>query len=48
MKRQGAARIHEALKNLTLEEKIEYWRKRSAEFRKEQEQAVRERRDTSP
>lgn len=48
MKRQGAARIHEALKDFTLEQKIEYWRKRSAEFRKEHEQTVRGRRRTAP
>lgn len=37
MKRQGALRVHEQLKNLTVEEQIEYWRQRSAEFQKEQD-----------
>lgn len=37
MKRQGAARIHEAVKDLTLKQKIEYWQRRSAAFRQEQE-----------
>ncbi len=36
MKRRGAARIHERLKNMTLEQKIEYWRRRSRLFRAEQ------------
>ena len=36
MKRQGALRVHERLKNMTIEEQIEYWRRRSEEFEKEQ------------
>lgn len=37
MKRRGAMRIHERLKGMSLEEQIEYWRKRSEDFRREQE-----------
>ena len=40
MKRRGAARIHERLKNMTLEQKIDYWRRRSQAFRVEQEREV--------
>lgn len=36
MKRKAAARIHEQTGNLTLEQKIEYWRARSQAFRAEQ------------
>lgn len=36
MKRRGAERIHERLKNMTLEQKIDYWRRRSQSFRTEQ------------
>lgn len=35
MKRRGAARIHERLKGMTLEQKIDYWRRRSQAFRNE-------------
>ena len=37
MKRKAAARIQEQIGNLTMEQKIEYWRQRSKEFRAEQE-----------
>ncbi len=37
MKRQGALRIHEQLKGMTVEQQIAYWRQRSEEFRREQE-----------
>ena len=40
MKRRGAERIHEATKGLTLEQKIDYWRRRSEEFRHETEKAT--------
>ena len=46
MKRQGSARIHEQIKDLTFEERIEYWRRRSEAFRREQEEILR--RDTRP
>lgn len=36
MKRRGALRIHEETKDLTFEEKVEYWRRRSEKFRHEQ------------
>ena len=42
MKRQGALRIHERLKEMTIEEQITHWRQRSEEFRREQEQLVNE------
>lgn len=42
MKRRGAERIHERLKNMTLEQKIDYWRRRSQSFRSEQERVVSE------
>jgi len=38
MKRKAAARIHEQIGDLALEQKIEYWRRRSEEFRAEQEE----------
>ncbi|HUT76586.1 MAG TPA: hypothetical protein VM285_02810 [Polyangia bacterium] len=34
MKRRAALRIHERLAGLTLEEQVEYWRRRSEEFRR--------------
>jgi len=34
MKRRAALKIHERLAGLTFEEQVEYWRKRSEEFRK--------------
>ena len=41
MKRRAAARIHEQTGNLTLDQKIAYWRRRSEEFRAEQEELAR-------
>ena len=41
MKRKAAARIHEVIGDLTLEQKIAYWRERSKEFRAEQEELAR-------
>jgi len=32
MKRRGSLRIHEETKNLTPEEKLEYWKKRNEEM----------------
>jgi hypothetical protein len=37
MKRRGALRVHERLKDLTVEQQIEYWRQRNAEFRRDHE-----------
>jgi hypothetical protein len=37
MKRKAAARIHQQIGHLTLDEKVEYWRLRNEEFRAEQE-----------
>ncbi len=42
MKRRGAARIYEKTKDLSLEQRIEFWRRRSEAFRQEQEQRLRE------
>ena len=42
MKRRGAARIHERTKDMTLEQKIDYWRRRSRAFRSEQERSAGE------
>jgi len=36
MKRKAATRIHEQTAGMTLDQKIEYWRRRSEEFRAEQ------------
>jgi hypothetical protein len=33
MKRRGSRRVHEATKNMTFEEKVEYWRKAGEEIR---------------
>lgn len=41
MKRRAAARIHEQTGNLTLDQKIAHWRRRSEEFRAEQEELAR-------
>lgn len=35
MKRRGGEYVHALTAGMTLEEKIEYWRKRSEEYRKE-------------
>lgn len=37
MKRRGAEYVHSITKDMTLEEEIEYWRKRSEEFMRKQE-----------
>lgn len=37
MKRQGALRVHERLKDMTIEQQIEYWRQRSEQFQRDQE-----------
>ena len=42
MKREGARRVYEQIKDMALEDEIEYWRRRSEEFRQEQEQLTRE------
>ena len=42
MKRRGAARIYEETKDLSLEQRIEFWRRRNEAFRREQEQRLRE------
>jgi len=36
MKRQGAARIHERLRGMTVEQQIAYWQERSETFQREQ------------
>lgn len=37
MKRRGAELVRQRLAGMTLEQEIEYWRQRSAEFQREQE-----------
>ena len=37
MKRRGQLRIRERLKGMTVEQQLEYWRKRSEEFMREQD-----------
>jgi len=39
MNRAAAERIHGALKNMKPDEKLEYWRKRSQELRREVERS---------
>jgi hypothetical protein len=38
MKRGAAQRIHEELKGLSLQEKVDYWRHRSQQLREAQEE----------
>jgi hypothetical protein len=40
MKRRAAQRIHEETKDLTLEQKADYWRRRSEDFRRERERLL--------
>ena len=40
MKRQGAARIYDQTKDLTFAQQVAFWRRRSEEFRLEQEQLL--------
>ena len=35
MKRQGSQRIYEAIKDMTIEQKIAYWREQSQQFRED-------------
>lgn len=37
MKRRGAEYVYSITKDMTLEEEVEYWRKRSEEFMRDQE-----------
>ena len=34
MKRKGAQKVYEATKGMTVEEEVEYWRRRTAEARR--------------
>lgn len=43
MKDEGARRIYEETKDMTLAEKLEYWRKHSEALRQKQERLLRER-----
>jgi hypothetical protein len=36
MKRQGSQRIYEAVKDMTFEQEVAYWREQSRQFREEQ------------
>ncbi len=40
MKRVGGLMIHERLKGMNVEEQIAYWRRRSEDFRREQERLL--------
>jgi hypothetical protein len=40
MKRKGARRVYEATKNMTIEEEVEYWRRRTEEARRWLEEGV--------
>ncbi len=40
MKRRAAERIYQETKDLTLTERIDYWRRRSEEFRRERERLL--------
>jgi hypothetical protein len=42
MKRRGSQRIHEAIKDMTFEQKVVYWKERSRLFREEQERLIKE------
>ena len=48
MKRRAAARIHEEIGDLTLEQKIEYWRRQSEQFRAEQEELTARKAGAAP
>ena len=39
MKREGARRVYELVKDMTKEEELAFWRKRTAELRRRQEKA---------
>jgi len=41
MKRRAGQRIYEETKGLTPEQKVEYWRRRSEQFRQDQKQGPR-------
>jgi len=43
MKRRGALRVHERLQDLTVEQQIEYWRRRNEEFLRKQQRSRDER-----
>ncbi len=47
MKRQGALRIHEQTRDMTIEQKIAYWRERSRLFREERERLQSQKSDSS-
>jgi hypothetical protein len=47
MKRRAAERIHKEIGDLTLEQKTEYWRRQSQEFRAQQERLLARGADTS-
>ncbi len=42
MKRRGARRVYDETKDLNLQQKIDYWRRRSEAFRREQEELLRQ------
>jgi hypothetical protein len=46
MKRQGAIRVYEQTKDMTLQEQVAFWKTRSAELRKRQRAIRRSRNPT--
>ena len=43
MKRKGSQRVYEAVKDMTVEEEVEFWRQRTAEMRQKVEERKRAR-----
>jgi hypothetical protein len=41
MKRRGSLRIHDETKDLTFEQRIEYWRRRSEEAMRQHKERIR-------
>jgi hypothetical protein len=46
MKRKGSLAVYERIKDMTLEEELEYWRKQSEALKREQKKAVQRQRST--
>ncbi len=47
MKRRGAEEIYELVKDMTVEEEVEFWRQKTEELRKLQKALQEKRRNTS-
>jgi hypothetical protein len=48
MKRKGSLAVYERIKDMTLEQELDYWRKQSEALKREQKQAVQRRRSSKP